>query len=61
MLQHEFKRGATYNNLYIKSKNESVLIVVVYLYDIIFGSDAYALTQNFVTDMRVVFEMSMLG
>lgn len=61
MLQHEFKRGETYHNLYIKSKNESVLIVVVYLDDIIFGSDAYALSQNFIADMWVVFEMSMLG
>lgn len=34
-----FKKGTIENNLYIKSEGNHLLIVVVYVDDIIFGSD----------------------
>ena len=36
-------------------------IVVVYLYDIIFGSNLQILSVNFASEMKKEFEMSMLG
>lgn len=39
LYQQGFKRGATGNNPYIKTKNENLLFVVVYVDDIIFESN----------------------
>ena len=47
-LKHQgYKRGATDSNLYIKFENENMIIVVVYVDDIIFGSDLKILSVNF--------------
>ena len=37
--QQGYKRGATNSNLYIKIENKNMIIVVVHVDDIIFGSD----------------------
>jgi hypothetical protein len=37
--QQGYKRGATNNNLYIKIENHYMIVVVVCVYDIIFGSN----------------------
>ena len=37
--QQGYKREATDSNLYIKFENKNMIIVVVYVDDIIFGSD----------------------
>ena len=37
--QQGFKRGATETNLYLKIKDKNMIIVVVYVDDIIFGSN----------------------
>ena len=42
--QEGYKRGATDNNLYKKFENENMIIVVVYVDDIIFGSDLQILS-----------------
>ena len=59
--QQGYKKGATDSNLYIKFENENMIIVVVYVDDIIFGSDIQILSVNFVSKMKKEFEMSMLG
>jgi hypothetical protein len=50
--QQGFKRGTTDNNLYIKIDNEYMLIIVVYVDDIIFGSNVDRMRQTFVEEMQ---------
>jgi hypothetical protein len=56
-----FKRGTIDNNLYIKTKGNDFLIVLVYVDDIIFGSNNASLVQWFSSVMQSEFEMSMIG
>jgi hypothetical protein len=56
-----FKRGTTNNNLYIKTKDNNFLIVLVYVDDIIFGCNKDSLVQWFSSAMQFEFEMSMIG
>ena len=53
--------GATHNNIYIKLENKNMIIIVIYVDDIIFGSDLKILSVNFALEMKKEFEMSMLG
>ena len=59
--QQGFKRGATESNLYLKIEDENMIIVVVYVDDIIFGSNLQILSVYFASEMKKEFEMSMLG
>jgi hypothetical protein len=59
--QQGFKRGTTDNNLYIKIDNAEMLIIVVYMDDIIFGSNDDKMSQKFGEEMQEEVEMSMLG
>jgi hypothetical protein len=43
--QQGFKRGIVDNNIYIRTKNENKLIVVVYVDDIIFGGSINKMCQ----------------
>jgi hypothetical protein len=56
-----FKRGIVDNNLYIKTEDNDLLIVLVYVYDIIFGCNKDSLVQWFASTMESEFEMSMIG
>jgi len=56
-----FKKGNADSNLYIKTKQNHMIIIEVYVDDIIFGSDDDKLSQNFSKDMQKEFEMSLLG
>jgi hypothetical protein len=56
-----FKRGTIYNNLYIKTKGNDFLIVLVYVDYIIFRSNNASLVQWFAFAMQSEFEMSMIG
>jgi len=58
--QQGFTKGSTDSNLYIKVDNEKLLIIVVYVDDIIFGSNEEDISQNFALLMQKEFEMSML-
>ena len=49
------------SNLYIKFENKNMIIIVVYVDDIIFGSDLQIMSVNFASEMKKEFEMSMLG
>ena len=59
--QQSYKRGATDSNLYIKFENINMIIVVVCIDDIIFGSDLQVLSVKFASEMKEEFEMLMLG
>jgi hypothetical protein len=56
-----FKRGIVDNNLYIKTEDNDMLIVLVYVDDIIFGCNKDSLVQWFASSMESKFEMSMIG
>ena len=45
--QHGFKRGVTESNLYLKIEDENMVNFVVYVDDIIFGSNLKILSVNF--------------
>eukprot|EP00253_Pinus_taeda_P022673 PITA_22673 len=59
--QQGFSKGSTDSNLYIKFENDKLLILVVYVDDIIFGSNEEAMSPSFALVMRKEFEMSLLG
>ena len=59
--QQGFKRGAIESNIYLKIEDENMIIVVVYVDDIIFGSNLQILSVNFASEMKKEFKMSMLG
>ena len=47
-LKHQgYIRGGTDSSLYIKFENKNMIIIVVYVDDIIFGSDLQILSVNF--------------
>lgn len=55
--QQRFKKGFADNNLYAKFDQEKLLIVVVYVDDIIFGSNVESMSQLFSSTMQKEFEM----
>eukprot|EP00253_Pinus_taeda_P030269 PITA_30269 len=59
--QQGFSKGSADSNLYIKIENDKLLILVVYVDDIIFGSNEEAMSQSFALVMQKEFEMSLLG
>eukprot|EP00253_Pinus_taeda_P007112 PITA_07112 len=59
--QQGFSKGSADSNLYIKIENDKLLILVVYVDDIIFGSNEEAMSQSFAMVMQKEFEMSFLG
>jgi hypothetical protein len=59
--QQGFKKGMTDRNLYIKAEGNDLLIIVVYVDDIIFGSNIELMSKKFAVAMQQEFEMSMLG
>ena len=61
ILQQGFKRGVANNNMYLKSEGEDILVVMVYVDDIIFGSNNSSLVQWFASTMKSELEMFMLG
>ena len=61
MQKQGFKKGGVNNNLYIKANEDELLIVVVYVDDIMFGSNKDELTKGFAEDMKLEFEMFMIG
>lgn len=61
-LQNEgFKKDTIDSNLYVKSEGNNLLVVLVYVDDIIFGSSNDAYVLWFTNVMQAEFEMSMIG
>ena len=59
--QQDLKRRIVDNSLYIKTKGEDQLIVLVYVDDSIFGSNSDKMIQNVVEEINNEFDMSMLS
>eukprot|EP00253_Pinus_taeda_P027542 PITA_27542 len=59
--QQGITKGFVDSNLYTKVENDKLLIIVVYVNDIIFGSNEESMSQNFASIMQQEFEMSLLG
>ena len=61
LLDHGFKRGQADRTLFVKRDEKSLLVAQVYVDDIVFGSIIDHLAQEFSTEMKREFEMSMVG
>lgn len=61
LLKKGFTRGSVNKTLFVRYKNQGVLIAQVYVDDIFFGSTIYKHTQEFADVMTCEFEMSMDG
>eukprot|EP00253_Pinus_taeda_P008929 PITA_08929 len=59
--QQGFTKGSVDSNLYTKIENDKMLIIVVYVDDIIFGSNEESVNQKFASIMQQEFEISLLG
>jgi len=55
--QQGFSKGSTDNNLYTKMDSGKLLIIVVYVDDIIFGSNEESMSQNFASLVQQEFEI----
>ncbi|KAH9704464.1 Integrase catalytic domain-containing protein [Citrus sinensis] len=60
LLDNEFSMGKADTTLFVKHKNQDILIVQIYVDDIIFGS-TNELCKDFSSCMSQEFEMSMMG
>ena len=56
-----FKMGKIDTSLFIKSKDNDMLIVQIYVDDIIFGATNVSLYEEFAKFLHNEFEMSMMG
>ena len=61
ILDNGFSMSKADTTLFIKHKNQDILIVQIYVDDIIFGSINEFLCKEFSSCMRKEFEMSMMG
>eukprot|EP00253_Pinus_taeda_P027394 PITA_27394 len=59
--QQGFTKSSADSNLYTKIETDKLLIIIVYVDDIIFGSNEESMSQNFASVMQQEFEMSLLG
>ena len=61
LLDNDFLKGKADTTLFVKHKNQDILIVQIYVDDIIFGSTNELLCKDFSSCMSQEFEMSMMG
>ena len=61
LLEKNFNIGKVDTTLFIKRKDNDILLVQIYVDDIIFGSTNESLCKEFSIDMQSEFEMSMMG
>ena len=61
LMKNDFSRGNVDNTLFLKKKNDDLLVVQIYVDDIIFGATNECLCQEFAKLMQSEFEMSMMG
>ena len=60
-MDHGFKRGQADQTLFVKRDEKSLLVTQVYVDDIVFGSTITHLAHEFSEEMKMKFEMSMVG
>jgi len=56
-----YAKGAVDKTFSFRKNASDVILVQVYAYDIIFGSNNNSMCQEFVATMQEEFEMSMMG
>ena len=61
LLENGFKMGKIGTTLFIKTKENDMLLVQIYIDDIIFGATNVSLYEEFSKCMHSEFEMSMIG
>ncbi|KAH9717278.1 hypothetical protein KPL71_021758 [Citrus sinensis] len=61
LLDNDFSMGKADTTLFVKHKNQDILIVQIYVDDIIFGSTNELLCKDFSSYISQEFEMSMMG
>ena len=61
LLDNDFLMGKADTTLFVKCKNQDIVIVQIYVDDIIFGSTNELLCKKFSSYMSKEFEMSMMG
>ncbi|KAJ4792962.1 Pol [Rhynchospora pubera] len=61
LLDNDFSRGKMDTTLFTNKRDDHLLLVQIYVYDIIFGSTNATLAQEFSSLMSSEFEMSMMG
>ena len=60
-MDYGFKRGQADQTLFVKRDEKSLLVAQVCVDDIVFGSTINHLAQEFSEEMKMKFEMSMVG
>ena len=61
LLDNDFSMGKADTTLFVKHKNQDILIVQIYVDDIIFCSTNESMCKEFSSCMSKEFEMSMMG
>ena len=61
LLVNNFTRGNVDKTLFIKKKNNELLVIQIYIDDIIFGTTNETLCRDFTELMQGEFEMSLIG
>ena len=61
LISNGFKIGKIDTTLFIKPKENDMIIVQIYVDDIIIGTTSVSLCEEFAKSMHIEFEMSMIG
>ncbi|GKE38888.1 retrovirus-related pol polyprotein from transposon TNT 1-94 [Tanacetum coccineum] len=61
LIKHEYSMGMVDNTLFTKKSKSHLIIVLIYVDDIIFGSTSQNLYDDFAKIIHDEFEMSMMG
>ena len=61
LIENNFSRGNVDKAMFIKKKNNDILVVQIYVDDIIFGATNESLCKEFAKLMQGEFEMSLMG
>ena len=61
LTDHGFKRGFVDTTLFIRNDKNSFVVAQIYVDDIVFGAINDSLAHSFPDEMKVMFEMSMVG
>ena len=61
LTEHGFKRGSANTTLFIRNNKNSFIVAQIYGDDIVFGATNDSFAHSFADEMKVMFEMSMVG
>ena len=61
LTENGFKRESADISLFIRKDKNSFVVAQIYVDDIVFGATNDSLAHSFVDEMKVMFEISMVG